>query len=150
MKILVLCQSDVSTVVHPSEQETLGIGELRQLARHPDGARLVEICWNLFVQAFMRALVMKTERNVIEAVCPARKARPRVDVASSFSVDSVPSASLIDSNQIRAICEAVPACIKKRQRGNVAGAELSGLSEFRDQRERLKTWRGAPSRLRRC
>jgi hypothetical protein len=54
-----LVPTDVSAVVHPSQKKSLGVVELRQLARESDGAGLVETRWNLVVQPFVRTLIVE-------------------------------------------------------------------------------------------
>src|SRR5580698_3707194 len=41
-----LVPANVSAVVHPSQKKSLGVVELRQLARESDGSGLVETRWN--------------------------------------------------------------------------------------------------------
>ena len=66
MKTLFLCQL-IAAIVHPSQEETFRVRELRQLAWQSDRAGMVETRWDLVVQALMRALVIKHVAKVIEA-----------------------------------------------------------------------------------
>jgi hypothetical protein len=48
----------VAAIVHPSQEETFRVRELRQLAWQSDRAGIVATSWDLVVQALMRALVI--------------------------------------------------------------------------------------------
>src|ERR1700757_1436515 len=62
-----LMPTDVSAIVHASQQKTFRVIEFRQLAWQSDGAGVVETLWNLVVQALMRALIIKYVAKVIES-----------------------------------------------------------------------------------
>jgi hypothetical protein len=51
----VFVPADVAAIVHPSQEETFRVRELRQLAWQSDRAGMVETRWDLVVQALMRA-----------------------------------------------------------------------------------------------
>jgi hypothetical protein len=63
----VFVPADVAAIVHPSQKETLGVREPRQLAWQSDEVRVVETSWDLIVQALMRALVVEHVAKAIEA-----------------------------------------------------------------------------------
>ena len=63
----VFVPADVAAIVHSPQKETFRVRELRQLAWQSDRAGLVETCWDLVVQALMRALVIEHVAKVIEA-----------------------------------------------------------------------------------
>jgi hypothetical protein len=63
----VLVPADIAAIVHPSQEETFRVGELRQLAWQSDRAGTVETRGDLVVQALMRAPVIEHVAKVIEA-----------------------------------------------------------------------------------
>ena len=63
----VFVPADVASIVYPPQLEPFRIRKLWQLARQTDRAGDVETCWNLVVQALMRALVIEHVAKVIEA-----------------------------------------------------------------------------------
>jgi NAD(P)-dependent dehydrogenase (short-subunit alcohol dehydrogenase family) len=69
----VLVPADVAAIVDSSQQETLRVRELWQLAWQSDRDGDVETCGNLVVQALMRALVIEHVAKVIEAALLSAK-----------------------------------------------------------------------------
>src|ERR1700733_6168997 len=63
----VLVPADVAAIVDSSQQETLRVRVLWQLARQSDRTGDVETCGNLVVQALVRALVIEHVAKVIES-----------------------------------------------------------------------------------
>jgi hypothetical protein len=98
----VLVPADVAAIVDSSQQETRRVRELWQLARQSDRTGDVETCWNLVVQALVRALVIEHVAKVIEAalLC-AKRCRRRFcrvllilsvfDFEAEFSIPDKPS-----------------------------------------------------------
>jgi hypothetical protein len=63
----VFVPADVAAIVHPSQKQTLHVGELRQLAWQSDGAGVIQTRQDLVVQTLMRALVVEHVAKAIEA-----------------------------------------------------------------------------------
>jgi hypothetical protein len=51
--------TDVSAIVHPSQQKAFRVIEFRQFAWQSDGARVVDTCWDLIVQGLMGTLIVE-------------------------------------------------------------------------------------------
>jgi hypothetical protein len=87
-----LMPTDVSAIVHPSQEKTFRVIEDRQLAWQSDGAWVVETCWHLIVQALMGTLIVEHVTKTIEAAlqCTKRDAAGGF-VVSSFSVRCIRS-----------------------------------------------------------
>src|SRR5258708_4154140 len=62
-----LVPTDVSAIVHPTQQNAFRVNELRQLAWQPDSAWVVETCWDLVVQPFVRTLIVEHVAKVVKA-----------------------------------------------------------------------------------
>src|ERR1700757_5457979 len=62
-----LMPTDVSAIVHASQQKTFRVIEFRQLAWQSDGAWMVETCWDLVVQGLMGTLIVEHVTKTIEA-----------------------------------------------------------------------------------
>ena len=81
-----LMPTDVSAIVHPSQQKPFRIIEFRQLAWQSDGAWVVETCWNLVVQALARTLVIEHVAKVIKSTLLGAQGRPQAVLSCPPSV----------------------------------------------------------------
>ena len=59
--------TDVSAIVHASQQKAFRVIEFRQIAWQSDRAWVVETCWDLVVQGLMGTLIVEHVAKIIEA-----------------------------------------------------------------------------------